>query len=67
MQTSTIDHSINIAFAHGALDGYSVGLENNPYEPKGQAALCHAYKTGYEYGVFLCTQDNSSLQGDRDE
>lgn len=48
----------NKAYAHGALDGYNIGENNNPYCPTTEANRHQAYKSGYDYGIFLYTQDN---------
>ena len=44
----------NKAYANGALDGYRLGVYKNPYE---EAEQHQAYKEGYDYGVFVYTQD----------
>ena len=38
------------AYAHGVLDGYNSGSEDNSYT---ESKLRSAYTHGYEYGVFL--------------
>jgi hypothetical protein len=38
------------AYAHGVLDGYNSGSEDNSYT---ESNLRSAYSHGYEYGVFL--------------
>ena len=50
----------NIAFAHGALDGYNTGENINPYDPGTEPEKNQAYKEGYDYGIFLYTQDESA-------
>lgn len=45
------------AYAHGVLDGYSTGYESNHYDPINDLEKYKAYKDGYEYGVFLYTQE----------
>lgn len=42
------------AYANGALDGYNIGNDNNPYEAEN---LRVAYSWGYQYGVALYCQD----------
>lgn len=45
------------AYAHGALDGFNSGEYSNPYgQEKPEQQL--AYKQGYDYGIFLYTQEN---------
>lgn len=45
------------AYAHGALDGYNTGTEDNTYE---EPTLRSAYAHGYEYGVFLYCEELES-------
>jgi hypothetical protein len=45
------------AYAHGSLDGYNCGSDNNPYDPEEKPEENQAYKLGYDYGVFLYCQD----------
>lgn len=45
------------AYAHGALDGYNTGTEDNTYE---DSTLRSAYNHGYEYGVFLYCEELES-------
>ena len=42
------------AYAHGVLDGYNSGSEDNNYT---ESALRSAYAHGYEYGVFLYCEE----------
>lgn len=46
------------AYAHGALDAYNIGEYNNPYHGWEKPDEHLAYKQGYDYGLFLFTQDN---------
>jgi hypothetical protein len=49
------------AYAHGALDGFNSGEYSNPYgQEKPEQQL--AYKQGYDYGIFLYTQENEALK-----
>lgn len=45
------------AYAHGVLDGYNNGNNSNPYSPTNEVEKYKAYKDGYDYGVFLYTQE----------
>jgi hypothetical protein len=45
------------AYAHGVLDGYSTGYESNNYDRIKEVEKYKAYKDGYDYGVFLYTQE----------
>jgi hypothetical protein len=54
----------NKAYAHGALDGYNTGTDNNPYNGEENPAEHQAYRQGYDYGVFLYCQDNEGLNHD---
>jgi len=47
----------NKAYAQGALDGFTVGVSANPYDFAEDADKHQAYKQGYDYGIFLYTQD----------
>jgi hypothetical protein len=49
----------NKAYANGALDGYRVGVYKNPYE---EAEQHQAYKEGYDYGVFVYTQEQDDAE-----
>ena len=49
------------SYANGALNGYNCGVYSNPYEPSTEAEQHQAYKEGYDYGVFLYTQDELDL------
>ena len=42
------------AYAHGVLDGYNKGSEDNSYP---DSFLRSAYAHGYEYGVFLYCEE----------
>jgi hypothetical protein len=42
------------AYAHGVLDGYNKGTDNNSYT---ESTLRSAYAHGYEYGVFLYCEE----------
>ncbi len=45
------------AYADGAIAGYNYGSDENPYDPESDADRYRAYRQGYDYGVFLYTQD----------
>jgi hypothetical protein len=47
------------AYADGAIDGYTVGVSDNPYDPETSPQEHQNYKEGYDYGVFLYTQKNN--------
>jgi hypothetical protein len=55
----------NKAYANGAIEGYNVGVYSNPYNPTNEAEQHQAYKEGYDYGVFLYTQDESGQQEEK--
>lgn len=42
------------AYAHGVLDGFNTGTEDNTYTDH---ELRSAYTHGYEYGVFLYCEE----------
>ena len=42
------------AYAHGVLDGFNNGSEDNTYDLPN---LRYAYAKGYEYGVFLYCEE----------
>ncbi len=47
------------AYADGAIEGYSKGTDNNPYDPETHSAERHMYQRGYDYGVArYCDEDN---------
>lgn len=48
--------SIYKAYADGAIAGYSRGSDENPYDPENEADHYRAYSQGYDYGVFLYSQ-----------
>ena len=48
------------AYANGALAGYNYGSEANPYDPESETDQYRAYSQGYDYGVFLYSQDQDS-------
>jgi hypothetical protein len=51
------------AYAHGALDGFNSGEYSNPYgQEKPEQQL--AYKQGYDYGIFLYTQENEVINNE---
>jgi hypothetical protein len=52
---------IKKAYAHGVLDGFNVGENENPYNPQQDAELHQAYEEGYDYGVFLYAQELETL------
>ncbi len=46
------------AYAHGLLDAYNSGSENNQYCGETESEHRAAYAEGYDYGIFLYCQDN---------
>ena len=46
------------AYAHGVLDGFNIGENENPYNLEQETKMYQEYKEGYDYGVFLYTQNN---------
>ena len=53
---------INKAYANGTLHGYLAGVSLNPYNPTTEAEEHQAYKEGYDYGVFLYTQEQDDAE-----
>ena len=49
------------AYANGALDGYSHGNYENPYNPETCSEEHLAYKLGYDYGVALFAHEESGV------
>lgn len=46
-----------MAYANGAIDGFTKGTEHNFYDPETHAAEHNLYRLGYDYGVALYCQE----------